>query len=401
MGFIEVPEAIERIRRGEILIVVDDEDRENEGDLTMAAELVTPEAINFMLRHGRGLVCMPCDPARLDELHIEPMVATNTSSHETAFTVSIDHRSVTTGISAHERAVTIRKIVEPDAKPGDFIRPGHVFPLRSREGGVLRRAGHTEAAVDLARLAGLAPCAVICEVLNEDGTTARLPDLERMAEEHDLPIISIAQLIAYRGRSEKLVKPVAKTTIPTPYGTFRSVAYESIVDGRTHVAFVMGEPGGKEDVLVRVHSECFTGDVIGSLRCDCGSQLRLALQKIGEVGEGVLVYIRGHEGRGIGLRHKLEAYELQDEGMDTVEANEHLGFPPDLRDYGIGAQILVDLGITTMRYMTNNPAKRAGMDGYGLSIVERIPLQTAPTDENIAYLRAKRDQLGHILDLED
>jgi 3,4-dihydroxy 2-butanone 4-phosphate synthase/GTP cyclohydrolase II len=401
MSFIDVTEAIERIRRGKILIVVDDEDRENEGDLTMAADLVTPEAINFMLRHGRGLVCMPCDPQRLDELHIEPMVATNTSSHETAFTVSIDHRSVTTGISAHERAVTIRKVLEPDATPSDFIRPGHVFPLRAREGGVLRRAGHTEASVDLARMAGLNSCAVICEVLRDDGSTARLPDLEAFAEEHDLGIITIAELIAYRSRSEKLVHQVASTAIPTPYGEFRAAAYESHVDDRTHVAFVMGEPAGKQNVLVRVHSECLTGDVFGSLRCDCGSQLRLALQKVGEAGEGVVLYIRGHEGRGIGLRHKLEAYALQVEGMDTVEANESLGFGPDLRDYGIGAQILADLGITTMRLMTNNPSKRAGIEGYGLSIVERISLQTVPTDENIAYLRTKRDKLGHLLDLEE
>ncbi|HVE92119.1 MAG TPA: bifunctional 3,4-dihydroxy-2-butanone-4-phosphate synthase/GTP cyclohydrolase II [Actinomycetota bacterium] len=401
MPFVSVEEAIGRIRAGEMLIVVDDEDRENEGDLTMAAELVTPEAINFMVRHGRGLVCLPCDPQRLDELHIEPMVAVNTSSHETAFTVSIDHRSVSTGISAQERAVTIRKVVDQSSAPQDFIRPGHVFPLRSREGGVLRRAGHTEASVDLARLAGLYPCGVICEVLNEDGTTSRLPQLQEFAEEHGMAIVSIAQIIQYRRRSEKLVRRGAHAEIPTPFGTFHAYSYESLVDGRTHVAFVMGKPDGKQDVLVRVNSECFTGDVFGSLRCDCGSQLRLALQKIGEEGEGVLVYIRGHEGRGIGLRHKLEAYQLQESGMDTVQANEHLGFPADLRDYGIGAQILVDLGITTMRYMSNNPAKRAGIEGYGLSIVENVPLQTAPTEQNIAYLRTKRDKLGHLLDLED
>jgi 3,4-dihydroxy 2-butanone 4-phosphate synthase / GTP cyclohydrolase II len=401
MPFIEVEEAIDRIRTGEMLIVVDDEDRENEGDLTMAASTVTAEAINFMIHHGRGLVCMPADAARLDELHMEPMVAQNTSSHETAFTVSIDHRSVTTGISAHERAVTIQGVLDPAAKPIDFIRPGHVFPLRAREGGVLRRAGHTEAAVDLARMAGLPPVAVICEVLADDGSTAKLPQLEVFAAEHGLGITSIAKLIEYRGRSEKLVKRSADTTIPTMHGTFRAVAYESLVDGRVHVAFVLGDVVGRENLLVRVHSECLTGDVFGSLRCDCGSQLQLALGAIAKQGEGVLLYIRGHEGRGIGLRHKLMAYELQREGRDTVEANEDLGFAADLRDYGIGAQILQDLGVTTMRLMTNNPSKRSGIEGYGLKIVERVPLQTLPTAENIAYLRTKRDKLGHLLDLEE
>lgn len=401
MAFLEIDEALKRIAAGEILIVVDDEDRENEGDLTIAAEMVTPAAINFMVSHGRGLVCMPCDGAKLDQLHIEPMVAMNTSSHETAFTVSIDHRSVTTGISAHERAVTIQKVTDPEATPSEFIRPGHVFPLRAKEGGVLRRAGHTEAAVDLARMAGLQPCAVICEVLNEDGTTARLQRLEEFASVHNLGIISIAQLIAYRGRSERLIKKGATAEIPTPFGVFKAVSYESLVDERSHVAFVMGDPLGKQNVLVRVHSECFTGDVLESLRCDCGAQMRLALSMISKEGEGVLVYIRGHEGRGIGLRHKLEAYQLQDEGMDTVEANEHLGFPADLRDYGIGAQILKDIGITTMRYMTNNPAKRAGIQGHGLEIVERLPLQTAITAQNIAYLRTKRDKLGHMLDIQE
>ena len=401
MPFISVEEAIEQIRRGEMLIVVDDEDRENEGDLTMAAARVTPDAVNFMIRHGRGLVCVPCEPKRLDELHLEPMVAHNTSSHETAFTVSIDHRSVTTGISAHERAVTVRKILDPVVGPSDFIRPGHVFPLRAKEGGVLRRAGHTEAAVDLARMAALPACGVICEVLNQDGTTARLPQLEQFAKEHGLGIVSIAQIIEYRRRSEKLIGRTAEASIPTPYGTFRAIEYESIMDGRSHVAFVLGEPAGKSNVLVRVHSECFTGDVLGSLRCDCGSQLRLALQKIGEVGEGVVVYIRGHEGRGIGLSHKLKAYELQEKGLDTVEANEALGFAADLRDYGIGAQMLVDLGITTMRFMSNNPKKVAGIEGYGLRIVDWVPLQTVPTEANIDYLRTKRDKLGHRLELED
>jgi 3,4-dihydroxy 2-butanone 4-phosphate synthase / GTP cyclohydrolase II len=401
MAFVGVEEAVERIRKGEMLIVVDDEDRENEGDLTMAAARVTPEAINFMIKFGRGLVCMPCETGRLDELHLEPMVAQNTSSHETAFTVSIDHRSVATGISAHERAVTIQKVMDPTTTPGDFIRPGHVFPLRAKEGGVLRRAGHTEAAVDLARLAGLPPCGVICEVLCEDGTTARLPELERLADEHGLAILSIAQLIEYRRRSEKLVRRSAEATIPLPFGRFRAIEYESLVDGRSHVALVLGEPAGKPNVLVRVHSECFTGDIFGSMRCDCGSQLHMALARIADEGEGAVVYIRGHEGRGIGLRHKLRAYELQERGLDTVEANEALGFGPDLRDYGIGAQILVDLGVSTMRFLSNNPLKVAGIEGYGLSIVEWVPLQTVPTDQNIEYLRAKRDKLGHRLDLED
>jgi 3,4-dihydroxy 2-butanone 4-phosphate synthase / GTP cyclohydrolase II len=401
MPLTTVDDAITRIRRGEMLIVVDDEDRENEGDLTMAAARVTPEAVNFMICQGRGLVCVPADGKRLDELHLEPMVAQNTSSHETAFTVSVDHRSVTTGISAHERSITIQKILDPVEGPGDFIRPGHVFPLRAKEGGVLRRAGHTEASVDLARMAGLPPVAVICEILNEDGTTARLPQLELFAAEHGLVIVSIAQIIEHRRRSEKLIKRAAEATIPTPWGDFRVIEYESLMDGRSHVAFVHGEPKGKQNVLVRVHSECFTGDIFGSLRCDCGSQLRMALQKIGEEGEGVVVYIRGHEGRGIGLRHKLKAYELQEKGLDTVEANEALGFAADLRDYGIGAQILVDIGVSTMRFMSNNPKKAAGIEGYGLKIVDWEPLQTVPTEENLNYLRTKRDKLGHLLDLDD
>jgi 3,4-dihydroxy 2-butanone 4-phosphate synthase/GTP cyclohydrolase II len=367
----------------------------------VAGARVTPEAINFMICHGRGLVCVPTEGRRLDELHFEPMVAQNTSSHETAFTVSVDHRSVTTGISAHERAVTIQKMLDPEAKPVDFIRPGHVFPLRAKEGGVLRRAGHTEAAVDLARMAGLPPIAVICEILNEDGTTSRLEQLEKFADEHDLAIVSIAQIIEHRRRAEKLVKRTAEATIPTPYGNFRSIEYESLMDGRSHVAFAMGDLKGKENVLVRVHSECFTGDIFASLRCDCGSQLRMALQRIGEEGEGVVVYIRGHEGRGIGLSHKLKAYELQEKGLDTVEANEALGFAADLRDYGIGAQILVDLGLTTMRFMSNNPKKVAGIEGYGLKIVDWVGLQTTPTEENIDYLRTKRDKLGHLLDIDD
>ena len=401
MPLTTVEDAIERIRKGEMLIVVDDEDRENEGDLTMAAARITPEAVNFMICHGRGLVCVPCDSKRLDELHFDPMVAQNTSSHETAFTVSVDHRSVTTGISAHERSVTIQKILDPTETPSDFIRPGHVFPLRAKEGGVLNRAGHTEAAVDLSRMAGLPPVAVICEILNEDGTTAQLPQLETFAAEHNLAIVSIAQIIEHRRRSEKLVRRSAEASIPTPWGTFRAIEYESVVDGRSHVAFKLGDLKGKQNVLVRVHSECFTGDIFGSMRCDCGSQLRMALQRIGEEGEGVVVYIRGHEGRGIGLSHKLKAYELQEKGMDTVEANEALGFAADLRDYGIGAQILVDLGVSTMRFMSNNPQKVAGIEGYGLKILDWVPLQTVPTEENLEYLRTKRDKMGHKLDFDD
>src|SRR5581483_6090905 len=310
-------------------------------------------------------------------------------------------RTVTTGISAHERAITVRKLLDPEAGPSDFIRPGHVFPLRAKEGGVLRRAGHTEAAVDLARMAALPPCGVICEVLNADGTTARLPDLEKFAAEHGMGIVSSAQIIEYRRRSEKLVSRTAEATIPTPYGDFRAIEYESVMDGRSHVAFVMGEPADKPNVLIRVHSECFTGDIFGSLRCDCGSQLRMALQRIGEEGDGVVVYIRGHEGRGIGLSHKLKAYELQEKGLDTVEANEALGFAADLRDYGIGAQMLVDLGVSTMRFMSNNPKKVAGIEGYGLKIVEWVPLQTIPTEANINYLRTKRDQRGDRQEIGD
>lgn len=397
--FASIPEAVEEIRAGRLVIVVDDADRENEGDLIMAAEMVTPDAIAFFVRHTSGVICMPVLGARLDELQIPLMVSANTDHQRTAFTVSIDAKNgVTTGISAADRATTIRAIVDPETKPADLSRPGHVFPLRYREGGVLRRAGHTEAAVDLARLAGLYPAGVLCETVNDDGTMARLPELVRLAGEHALKIISIADLIAYRRQHEILVSRVAEATIPTPHGEFRSYAYESLVDARTHVALVLGEIGEGKDVLTRVHSECLTGDVFGSLRCDCGAQLERALESIGRQGRGVVLYIRGHEGRAIGLTHKLRAYALQDEGRDTVEANLELGFPADPRDYGIGAQILVDLGVRTMRLLTNNPAKRAGLEGYGLSIVERIPIETDPTPHNIEYLRAKREKLGHLLD---
>jgi 3,4-dihydroxy 2-butanone 4-phosphate synthase/GTP cyclohydrolase II len=397
-GFASIEEAIEEIRRGRLIIVVDDADRENEGDLVMAAEKVTPEAINFMATHGRGIICMPCTGARLDALRIPQMVATRDASHETAFAVSIDAQSTTTGTSAYDRAATILAVCDERARPEDIRMPGHVFPLRAQEGGVLKRAGHTEASVDLARLAGLPPAGVICEIMHPDGTMARLPELRRVAEEHGLTIISIADLIAYRRKREKLVRKVAEATIPTEFGRFTASAYESLVDGRVHVAMVKGEVGDGQRILVRVHSECLTGDVFHSLRCDCGTQLDDALGKIGAEGRGVVLYIRGHEGRAIGLTHKLRAYQLQEAGHDTVEANEVLGFPADQRDYGIGAQILYDLGVRGMRLLTNNPLKRAGLEGYGLSILERVPLEAKPTRENLRYLRTKREKLGHLLE---
>jgi 3,4-dihydroxy 2-butanone 4-phosphate synthase / GTP cyclohydrolase II len=396
--FSTIEEAVADLRAGKIVLVVDDADRENEGDFIMAAEKATAQDINFMVTHGRGIVCLPVTGARLDELGIRQMVS-DVVSDETAFTVSIDYRpAVTTGTSAHDRAFTARAIADPGVRPQDFQKPGHVFPLRAKEGGVLRRAGHTEAAVDLATLAGLFPAGVICEVMHPDGTMARLPELVRVAREHDMRLISIADLIAYRRAREVLVRKVAEATIPTPHGEFRSFAYESTVDGRTHVALVMGEIGDGTSVLTRVHSECLTGDVFGSLRCDCGAQLERAMGLIGDEGRGVVLYVRGHEGRAIGLTHKLRAYELQDRGRDTVEANIELGFAADQREYGIGAQILVDLGVRTMRLLTNNPDKRAGLEGYGLSIEERLPLQTEPTPENLGYLQAKREKMGHLLD---
>ena len=400
--FSTIEEAIADIRAGKIVIVVDDADRENEGDFVMAGEKVTPEAINFMVTHGRGIVCMPCTAERLDELRIPLMVAHNRESHGTAFAVSIDVRGrTTTGTSAWDRAATVKAVTEPETKPEDIHMPGHVFPLMAQEGGVLRRAGHTEATVDLARLAGLYPAGVLCEVLHPDGTMARMPELIRVARDHRLSMISIADLIEYRRKRERLVGRVAEAAIPTEFGEFRSFAYESTVDGRTHVAMVLGDVGDGEKILVRVHSECLTGDVFGSLRCDCGGQLRSGLQAIGREGRGVVLYIRGHEGRAIGLTHKLRAYRLQEQGRDTVEANQELGFPADPRDYGIGAQILFDLGVRSMRLLTNNPSKRAGLEGYGLSILERIPLETHPTPENIEYLRTKREKLGHLLEHPD
>lgn len=398
MTLAKVEEAIRDIQAGRMVIVVDDEERENEGDIIVAAEKLTADHISFMVRYCSGIICVPMEGQRLEELNLPLMISQNSESMGTAFTVSVDaRRGTTTGISAADRAATVRALLDPETKPWDLARPGHVFPLRYVEGGVLRRAGHTEASVDLARLAGLYPAGVLCEVVNEDGTMARMDDLIRFAEEHGLLIVSIADLIAYRRQREKLVTRATEARIPTAFGTFSAVAYESF-DGRTHMALVKGEPAGKDNVLVRVHSECFTGDVLGSIRCDCGVQLNEAMRKIEEEGEGVIVYIRGHEGRGIGLRHKLEAYALQDGGLDTVEANLELGFGADTRDYGVGAQILVDLGITTMRLLTNNPTKRAGLEGYGLEIVDRVAIQTEPNPENLRYLTTKRDKLGHILD---
>jgi 3,4-dihydroxy 2-butanone 4-phosphate synthase / GTP cyclohydrolase II len=400
--FATIDEALDEIREGRMVIVVDDADRENEGDFIMAAEKVTPEAVNFMVTHGRGIVCMPVTGERLDELGIPLMVTRNNESHGTAFAVSIDIKGrTTTGTSAYDRAATARAITDATLRHEDVRMPGHVFPLMAQEGGVLRRAGHTEAAVDLARLAGLYPAGVLCEVLHEDGSMARLPVLARVAREHGLKLISIADLIEYRRRRERLVQRVAEAQIPTHHGPFQAFAYESGIDGLTHVALVAGDIGDGEEILVRVHSECLTGDVFGSLRCDCGMQLGAAVEAVAKEGRGVILYMRGHEGRAIGLSHKLRAYQLQEEqGLDTVEANEELGFPPDPRDYGIGAQILADLGVRSMRLLTNNPAKRAGLEGYGLSIVERVPLEVRPTAENIGYLRTKREKLGHLLTLE-
>ncbi len=395
-----VEAAIEDIRQGRMVIVVDDETRENEGDLIMAAEKVTPAAINFISREGRGLICVPMTGARLDELDLHPMVGRNTSIMGTAFAVSVDAvRGTTTGISAHDRATTIASLVDPGTRPSDLGRPGHIFPLRASEGGVLRRAGHTEAAVDLARLAGLMPAGVLCEIMGEDGSMARMPELERMAERFDLRIVSVRALIEYRQSTERLVHAVARTVLPTRYGEFRLTLYESDLDDNPHLALVKGNLSPDKDVLVRVHSECLTGDVFGSARCDCGDQLGHALEAIEREGEGVFLYMR-QEGRGIGLRNKLKAYELQDDGRDTVQANEDLGFEADLRDYGIGAQILADLGVRRIRLLTNNPKKVVGLEGYGLTIVERVGIEIEPNDRNRRYLTTKKEKLGHLLDLE-
>jgi 3,4-dihydroxy 2-butanone 4-phosphate synthase/GTP cyclohydrolase II len=396
----DIEKAVAAIARGEIVVVVDDEDRENEGDLIMAAEFATPEKIAFFLHHTSGYICAPITSQRARELDLPPMVVDNTESMRTAFLVTIDLKAGTsTGISAHDRAATIQALVDPGTRPADLARPGHVLPLEAREGGVLKRAGHTEAAVDLARMAGCYPAGVLCEIVDEKKMDmARLPELERFAEEHDLLIISIADLVKYRRQNEKLVRRVAEARIPTNYGDFTCFAYESLLDGVEHLAFVKGAPAGEDDVLVRVHSECLTGDVFGSLRCDCGPQLDAAMRRVSEEGRGVIVYLRGHEGRGIGIANKLRAYELQEQGFDTVDANTQLGFHADRREYGIGAQILVDQGITTMRYLTNNPAKYGGLAGYGLEIVDRVPLEIAPNPENINYLRTKRERMGHLLE---
>ena len=397
MSFAGIEEAIEDIRQGRIVIVVDDEDRENEGDLTIAAEAITPEIINFMATHGRGLICLPMTRERLEELEIPLMVDDNSSKFNTAFCVSIEGtKNVSTGISASDRAATVRAAIDPDTGPGDLAKPGHMFPLRAEDGGVLRRAGQTEAAVDLARLAGLYPAGVICEVMNEDGTMARVPELQKFAAQHGLKIINIAELIRYRLRTERFVNRVASPQLPTRYGHFTLHAYENAFDSKTHVALVMGEVAGDEPVLVRVHSECLTGDAFFSQRCDCGAQLETAMQRIAEEGRGVIVYLR-QEGRGIGLAHKLRAYELQDKGADTVEANEALGFKADQRDYGIGAQILTDLGISKLRIMTNNPRKFVGLSGYGLEIVERVPIEVEVTESMRRYLETKKNKLGHDL----
>ena len=395
--FAAIEDAIAAIRAGKMVIVVDDEDRENEGDLTIAAEKITPDAINFMARYGRGLICLAMTPERLDELEIPLMVSRNSSRFETAFCVSIEaKRGTTTGISAADRAATVLAAIDPSTKSSDLVRPGHVFPLRARSAGVLVRAGQTEAAVDLARIAGLRPAGVICEIMNEDGTMARVPQLSSYAREHDLLMITVADLITYRMRTESLVRCVASTKLPTEYGEFRLNAFESQIDKQTHIALVCGDIGDGKDVLVRVHSQCLTGDVLRSMRCDCGAQLDQALRRIGEEGRGVLLYL-DQEGRGIGLANKIRAYHLQDEGCDTVEANERLGFKADQRDYGVGAQILRELGICSMRLLSNNPRKLVALEGYGLSVTEWLPLEIPASASTLRYLTTKKNKLGHVL----
>ncbi len=395
-AFNTINEAIEDIKQGKMVVVVDDKRRENEGDLIMAAEKVAPNAINFMSKHGGGLICMPIIKDRLNELNIGMMVTENTDTHKTAFTVSIDAIETTTGISAHERTFTIKKVLNQKSKPVDFNRPGHVFPLEYKKGGVLVRAGHTEAAVDLAKLSGLYPAGVICEIMNEDGSMARVPELKKYVKKHNLKLITIADLIDYRRRHEKLIERVSEVNLPTKHGTFKAIGFKDKISGEEHVALTMGKIDGTKAVLTRVHSECLTGDVFGSLRCDCGEQLDIALRRIADEGRGILLYMR-QEGRGIGLLNKLKAYHLQDKGMDTVEANEALGFSADLRDYGIGAEILADLGAKELRLMTNNPKKISGIYGFGLKVVERIPIEIHHNENNHFYLETKKIKLGHIL----
>ncbi len=395
--FSSVEEAVEEIRRGRMVIVIDDQDRENEGDLVAAAELITPETITFMATQGRGLICLPLASERVHDLKLPPMVSENTEHWETAFTVSMDAKGVSTGISAADRALTARLAADPKAGPDDFVRPGHIFPLEAQDGGVLKRAGHTEAAVDLARMAGLYPAAVICEVMKDDGSMARTPDLLAFAELHGLKVVTIADIILHRRQREHLVVRVGEAELPTRYGHFRAIAFEDMLSQRQHLALVKGDIDDGEPVLCRMHSECLTGDVLGSLRCDCGDQLAAALRHIEAEGRGLLIYLRGHEGRGIGLGPKIQAYALQDRGLDTVEANLSLGYPPDLRDYGIGAQILVDLGVRSLRLLTNNPRKVAGLEGYGISIVERVPIEVEQRPEMARYLETKRTKLGHLL----
>jgi 3,4-dihydroxy 2-butanone 4-phosphate synthase/GTP cyclohydrolase II len=400
MALATIEEAVSQLRRGGMVVVVDDEDRENEGDLIMAAEDVTVESMAFYLEYTSGIFCVPLESQRADELDLPLMVVANTEAQRTAFTVSVDFRhGTTTGISAHDRAATVRALIDPATKPSDLNRPGHIFPLRYRSGGVLRRAGHTEATVDLCRLAGKFPAGVLCEVVTADKSDmARLPELEAFAERHGLPIITIADLIRYRRQNEKLVKRVAEASLPTEYGTFQAHVFESLLDGEQHLAMVYGDIENTPNLLVRVHSECLTGDAMGSLRCDCGPQLQTALAKVAAEGAGVVVFLRNHEGRGIGLAHKIRAYALQEEGHDTVDANLVQGLPVDSREYGIGAQILVELGVTSMRLLTNNPTKRGGLEGFGLNIVERVPIESRPTSFNIEYLRTKRERMGHLLE---
>jgi len=399
--FSSVEEALDDVRQGKFVVVVDDPDRENEGDLVIAAQFATPEAINFMATHARGLICLSLTEERADELGLRPMTERNEAPLGTAFTVSIEAREgVTTGISAADRSRTIQVAINPQSRPGDLVQPGHVFPLRAKPGGVLERIGQTEAAVDLARLAGLTPSGVVCEIMNDDGTMARVPDLTRFCAHHKLRMITVAQLVEYRRRHERLVERTAQVRMPTDYGEFTAVAFREKLTGKTHVALVRGEVGGKENVLVRVHSECLTGDVFHSLRCDCGEQLELALERIGAEDEGVLLYM-AQEGRGIGLLNKLRAYELQEQGLDTVEANLELGFPADARDYAIGNQILSELGLTTIRILTNNPRKLTGIEGFGLTVVEQVAIEVPPNSENRRYLAAKRDKLGHRLHHQD